>query len=78
VDEDDITYIDFVSEGRRLAAELREGQGVDLVVALTHMREPNDMRLAEEVEGIDLVLGWVMGCFGGWDAGWPGVRAPGE
>ena len=113
VDADEVTYLDFVQEGERLAAQLRvrqgggwarlEGlpshprmpawahespagskawvvpalltwpgrplapacpscrpvqeQGAELVVALTHMRLPNDMRLAREAPGIDLVLG---------------------
>ena len=56
VDEDDVECIDFVSEGRRLAQELR-AQGVDYVIALTHMRWCNDIRLAENVEEIDLILG---------------------
>jgi len=30
---------------------------VDCVIALTHMRWPNDVRLAENVPEIDLVLG---------------------
>lgn len=36
---------------------LREEHKVDVVVALTHMRQPNDIILAESVAGIDLVLG---------------------
>ena len=32
-------------------------QGCDYVIALTHMRWPNDTRLAEEVDEIDLILG---------------------
>ena len=32
-------------------------QGCDYVIALTHMRTPNDVRLAESVDEIDLVLG---------------------
>lgn len=32
-------------------------QGCDYVIALTHMRTPNDIRLAENVDGIDLILG---------------------
>lgn len=56
VDPEDLEYTDFVSEGRRLAQQLRE-KGVDYVIALTHMRWPNDIRLAENVEEIDLILG---------------------
>ncbi len=52
----DITYLDFVEEGRRLAAELH-ADGVDLVVALTHMRSPNDEALAAQVPEIQLILG---------------------
>ena len=32
-------------------------QGADYVIALTHMRTPNDTRLAENVKEIDLILG---------------------
>ncbi|KAL4419585.1 hypothetical protein ABPG77_004834 [Micractinium sp. CCAP 211/92] len=56
VDPDEVRYTDFVPEGRRLAAELR-AKGADLVIALTHMRLPNDLRLAESAPEIDLVLG---------------------
>lgn len=56
VEASDLEYRDFVPEGRRLARELRE-QGADVVIALTHMRLPNDVRLARNVPEIDLVLG---------------------
>ena len=56
LDPEDLEYIDFVTEGRRLAQELR-AEGADYVIALTHMRWPNDIRLAENVQEIDLVLG---------------------
>ncbi|PVD21258.1 hypothetical protein C0Q70_19429 [Pomacea canaliculata] len=56
VDSDDITFLDFVDEGRRLACNLKE-QGADIVIALTHMRWPNDEKLAENVPEIDIVLG---------------------
>ena len=32
-------------------------QGADYIIALTHMRWPNDIRLAEQVDEIDLILG---------------------
>lgn len=32
-------------------------QGCDYVIALTHMRNPNDVKLAENVDEIDLILG---------------------
>ncbi|XP_041377025.1 mannosylglucosyl-3-phosphoglycerate phosphatase-like [Gigantopelta aegis] len=56
LDPDDVTYIDFVDEGKRLANILRN-QGADIVIALTHMRWPNDIHLAESVDEIDLILG---------------------
>jgi 5'-nucleotidase len=52
----DIIYLDFVEEGRRLAQELH-ASGVDLVIAMTHMRGPNDEILAAEVPEIQIVLG---------------------
>ncbi|KAG1664928.1 hypothetical protein FOA52_004450 [Chlamydomonas sp. UWO 241] len=52
----DVRYIDFVAEGRRLAAQLRS-EGCELVVAVTHMRVPNDMKLTSEAPEFDLVLG---------------------
>ncbi|XP_077862649.1 uncharacterized protein LOC144344643, partial [Saccoglossus kowalevskii] len=56
IDRCDLTYLDFVTHGRRLAKELKQ-QGADYVIALTHMRWPNDIRLAENVREIDLILG---------------------
>jgi hypothetical protein len=62
IEESDITFLDFCTEGRRLAGELREA-GADIVVALTHMRTPNDLVLAAEVPEIQV---------GGWAGGWVG------
>lgn len=53
----DVRYLDFVSEGRRLCQVLRNEHKVDMVVALTHMRAPNDLKLGSEVPEIDLILG---------------------
>jgi 5'-nucleotidase len=55
-DTSTIAYKDFVSEGNRLAAELR-ADGAQLVVVLSHMRVPNDEKLASEVKGVDVILG---------------------
>uniref|UniRef100_A0A7S3YAK3 5'-Nucleotidase C-terminal domain-containing protein n=1 Tax=Lotharella globosa TaxID=91324 RepID=A0A7S3YAK3_9EUKA len=49
-------YIDFIEHARVMVQKCRD-QSVDLVVALTHSRLQNDRKLAEEVEGIDLILG---------------------
>lgn len=57
IEVDDVIYIDYVEEARRVCRVLREEEQVDLVVALTHMRVPNDMHLAAEVPELDLVLG---------------------
>jgi len=51
-----VCSLDLVEEGQRLAQELKQ-KGVDCVIALTHMRWPNDIRLAENVAEIDLILG---------------------
>jgi 5'-nucleotidase len=57
VDAEDVDYEDFVACAKRLSAELR-ASGADLVVAITHMRVPNDNRLAAEAGYvIDLILG---------------------
>ncbi|KAL1465097.1 hypothetical protein WDU94_004691 [Cyamophila willieti] len=56
VDPEEITYLDYCEVGHKLGAQLRN-EGCDYVIALTHMRTPNDIRLAEEVDEIDLILG---------------------
>ena len=57
IDPDTLDYTDFVEVARKLAVKLREEEACDLVLALTHFREPNDERLAREAPEIDLVLG---------------------
>jgi len=52
-----VRYVDYVEDGRNLAAELRQQDGVDFVFALTHMRLPSDERLAREVPEIDIIFG---------------------
>lgn len=56
LDPEDVTFKDFVVVGTQVAKELKK-DGADVVIALTHMRWPNDIRLAEEAENIDLILG---------------------
>ena len=56
IEPDDVDYRDFVTEGRKLACELR-ADGAEMVIAMTHSREHNDLRLAEEVDEINLILG---------------------
>lgn len=56
LDNSEVDYVDFVEAAKDTLGMLEE-EGVDVVVALTHMREHNDRKLAQEVAGIDLVLG---------------------
>eukprot|EP00884_Botryococcus_braunii_P019382 jgi/Botrbrau1/6127/Bobra.331_2s0022.1 len=56
VHQDDVIFLDAFETGRKLAAQLRE-EGAEVVVALTHMRLPNDLLFAASVEDVDLVLG---------------------
>eukprot|EP01068_Selenidium_serpulae_P008637 Selendium_serpulae@DN5034_c0_g1_i2.p1 len=56
LDEDDVIYTDFVEEANRISAILRE-KDCEIIIALTHMREPNDARLAKEADDLDLILG---------------------
>lgn len=57
IDREDVIYVDYVSEGQKLAKYLKEEEKVDYVIALTHMRFPNDSRLAANVNDIDIILG---------------------
>lgn len=56
-----IQYHDFVKVGKELATQLRDPNGpysVDLIIALSHSRLPNDILLGNECNGfIDLILG---------------------
>ncbi|EKX34505.1 hypothetical protein GUITHDRAFT_61689, partial [Guillardia theta CCMP2712] len=56
LDQDEVIYRDYVEVGRELEQKLRR-EGADVVIALTHMRRPNDRRLAAEVPELDLILG---------------------
>ena len=57
INSDDINYESYVSIGRKIANELRQVNGCDLVIALTHMRWNNDIILAKKVPEIDIFLG---------------------
>lgn len=58
LDSSDVIYHDYVERGQELAAWLKgEPHRVDYVIALTHCRTPNDIRLADSVPEIDLILG---------------------
>jgi len=48
---------DFTAEAHRIAEILRRKEGVDIVVALTHIGLEEDEKLAEAVEGLDVICG---------------------
>ncbi|KAI0133992.1 Metallo-dependent phosphatase-like protein [Xylariales sp. AK1849] len=53
----DLVYKSASETAKELVPELR-AQGAEIIVALTHMREPNDNKLAEQTDGIiDIILG---------------------
>ncbi|KAJ8946412.1 hypothetical protein NQ314_008894 [Rhamnusium bicolor] len=56
INPEETTFLDFVEAGQKLAAQLKQ-EGCDYVIALTHMRTPNDIKLAENCEDIDIILG---------------------
>lgn len=50
-------FLDPIQVGRDISRELRAA-GADLIVALTHMRQPNDDAVAAGLQdSVDLVLG---------------------
>ncbi|KAJ2903056.1 flagellar associated protein [Zalerion maritima] len=53
----DLIYLSATETAKRLVPGLRE-EGAEIIVCVSHMREPNDMKLARQTEGlIDIVLG---------------------
>ncbi|XP_045472660.1 mannosylglucosyl-3-phosphoglycerate phosphatase isoform X3 [Harmonia axyridis] len=56
INPDETTFFDFCEAGQKLGNQLRE-EGCDYIIALTHMRTPNDIKLAENCDQIDLILG---------------------
>eukprot|EP00429_Kryptoperidinium_foliaceum_P067148 CAMPEP_0176053898 /NCGR_PEP_ID=MMETSP0120_2-20121206/26813_1 /TAXON_ID=160619 /ORGANISM="Kryptoperidinium foliaceum, Strain CCMP 1326" /LENGTH=1339 /DNA_ID=CAMNT_0017387359 /DNA_START=54 /DNA_END=4073 /DNA_ORIENTATION=- len=57
IDPEEVEFEDFCECGARLARQLKQEEGAEIVVALTHMRVPNDELLAHTVSGIDVILG---------------------
>jgi 5'-nucleotidase len=52
-----LIYKSATAVAKDLVPGLR-AQGADIIVAVTHMREPNDNKLAEQTDGlIDIILG---------------------
>ncbi|KPJ08087.1 Trifunctional nucleotide phosphoesterase protein YfkN [Papilio machaon] len=56
INPEEVTFIDFLQAGTKLASQLKR-EGCEYVIALTHMRTPNDIKLAEGCTEIDLILG---------------------
>lgn len=56
VDPSEVIFQDYATRGTELAKQLRD-EGATFIIAITHMRLPNDTRLAEASVGIDLILG---------------------
>ncbi|KAJ8975213.1 hypothetical protein NQ317_000211 [Molorchus minor] len=56
INPEETTFLDFIEAGQKLASQLKQ-EGCNYVIALTHMRTPNDIKLAENCEDIDLILG---------------------
>jgi 2',3'-cyclic-nucleotide 2'-phosphodiesterase (5'-nucleotidase family) len=52
----DITFAPLVETAQAAVAQLRE-QGADLIVALTHLDLADDLEVARNVEGINLIFG---------------------
>ena len=49
--DEDVVYEDFVAKGQALCDKLK-ARGCDMIIALTHMRAPNDEKLAASVPDI--------------------------
>ena len=56
INPNEVIYEDFVDVGNQLATKLKDELGCDIVIALTHMRNPNDIRLANKAQKLILYL----------------------
>lgn len=57
VPRDEVEYEDYIDCANRTSLILREKFSVDVIIAITHMRLKDDIRLAEKAKDIDLILG---------------------
>lgn len=55
VEMDDLNYIDFIETADKLSKELRD-QGCDVIIAITHMMQPDDEKVARLAKDVDIVL----------------------
>lgn len=53
---DNITFINHIRQAKAVVEEL-QGQGVNIIIFITHIGFDNDIKLAEAVSGIDLIVG---------------------
>ncbi|XP_054842673.1 trifunctional nucleotide phosphoesterase protein YfkN-like [Eublepharis macularius] len=56
INKSNLNYVDYVKVANELSVELK-AKGAEVIIAMTHMKWVNDIRLAQSTEGIDLVLG---------------------
>jgi 5'-nucleotidase len=54
---EEVIYEDFIVCAKRMNEFLRKEKNCDIVIALTHMRNHNDEKLAKSYDGLDLILG---------------------
>lgn len=54
---DGVIYQDAFITANNVAKQLKEQDGVDIVVALTHLGHSDDIRLAEQSSNIDVIIG---------------------
>ena len=57
IELDDVHYDDIVTSSDNWGQKLKNEHGCNFVIALTHMRVPNDVKLARESKHVDLFLG---------------------
>ena len=57
INPDEVVYRDFVEVGNELALKLKDEDNCDIVIALTHMRNANDIKLAGNATRVDLIFG---------------------
>ncbi|XP_024050518.1 uncharacterized protein LOC112103131 [Terrapene carolina triunguis] len=55
INKSNLNYIDYVKVGNKISSEFK-AEGAGLIIAMTHMQWINDIRLAQNTQGIDLVL----------------------
>ena len=55
--EEKIVYTNYKRTSLEYIKKLREEQGCDYIVAVTHMRMSHDAKFAEQIPGVDIVLG---------------------